>query len=199
MACYQDLKDYLKLNNLDVISHGIKDHLKSSYDVEIEIEDIKILTQSGIAFMPFDIVTFSIGLSCEVFYADKNSGGIYYYNVMLTGEMAERFSDLRVLAVEECTQETLISETVISMFGLPDITVGTLEEEADKIHSRLYAFVKKNEKHKYWFNPVKIKEKYKISDNMHMWPADLRQDVLGQIRHTDRRLRHHIYRRTLSL
>ncbi|EWM55095.1 ImmA/IrrE family metallo-endopeptidase [Ruminococcus flavefaciens] len=182
MARYQNLKDYLKLNSLDVISRGIKDRVKSSGDAEFRIKDLRILTQSGIAFMPFDIVTFSLGVSCEVFYADKNSGGIYYYNVMLTGDMAERFSDLQVLAVEECTQETLISETVISMFGLPNITVDTLEEEADKIHSRLYAFVKKNEEHKYWFIPVKIKEKYKISDNMHMWPADLDHDVLGQIR-----------------
>lgn len=182
MACYQNLKDYLILNNLDVISQGIQDYIKSSSDVKFRIEDIRILTQSEIAFMPFDIATFSIGVSCEVFYADKNSGGIYYFNLMLTGDMSAHFSDLRVLTVEECTQETLITEAVMSMFGLPDITVDNLEEEAAKIHSRLYAFVKKDEEHKYRFNPVKIKEKYKISDNMHMWPADLGQDVLGQIR-----------------
>ncbi|WP_295093639.1 hypothetical protein [Ruminococcus sp.] len=178
MACYQDLKDYLKLNNLDVISHGIKDHLKSSCDVEIEIEDIKILTQSSIDFMLFDIVTFSIGVSCEAFYADKkNSFGIYYFNLLLTGDMSEHFSNLRVLVVEKCTQETLISGTEESMFGLPNITDDTLEEEADKIHSLLYAFVKKDEEHKYRFEPVKIKEKYKRSDNMHMWPSDLDQDA----------------------
>ena len=183
MACYQDLKDYLKLNNLDVISQGIKDHVKSSCDVEFEIEDIKILTQSNIAFIPFDVVTFSIGVSCKASYADKkNSFGIYYFNLLLTGDMSEHFSDLRVLAVEDCTQDTLISETVTSMFGLPDITDDTLEEEADKIHSLLYAFVKKDKEHKYRFEPVKIKEKYKRSDNMHMWPADLDHDVLGQIR-----------------
>jgi len=182
MACYQNLKDYLILNNLDVISQGIQDYIKSSSDVKFRIEDIRILTQSEIAFMPFDIATFSIGVSCEVFYADKNSVGIYYYNLMLTGDMSERFSDLRVLAVEECTQETLIPETLMSMFGLPDITVDNLEEEAAKIHSHLYAFIKKDEEHKYRFNPVKIKEKYKRSDNMHMWPADLDQDILGQIR-----------------
>ena len=195
MAQYESLKDYMQLNHLDVISEGIYDYIKTSSDVELRINDLKILTQGKIVFMPpdiiiqseitfkpFDILNFILGISCEESDAGNNSIGVYYYNIMLTGSMSEKFSDLHVLAVEECTQSSLIPETVTSMFGLPDITVDKLEEEADKIHSLLYASVKNNEKHKYRFDPVKIKEKYKKSDNMHMWPADLGPNVLGQIR-----------------
>ena len=182
MAQYENLKDYMQLNHLDVISEGIYDYIKSSSDIEFQISDIIILSQSRIALNPDDILTFSLGVSCEKTDADNNSGDIYYYNVMLTGSVSEDFSDLNVLAVEECTQASLIPETVTSMFGLPDIAVDKLEEEADKIHSLLYAFVKRNEEHKYRFEPVRIKEKYKKSDDMHMWTADLDQDVLGQIR-----------------
>ena len=141
-----------------------------------------IIIQSEIIFKPFDILNFILGISCEESDAENNSIGVYYYKIMLTGSMSENFSDLHVLAVEECTQSSLIPETVTSMFGLPDIAVDKLEKEADKIHSLLYAFVKKNEEHKYRFEPIKIKEKFKRSDNMHMWPADLGQDILGQIR-----------------
>lgn len=195
MAQYDSLKDYMQLNHLDVISEGIYDYIKTSSDVELRINDLKILTQGKIVFMPpdiiiqseiifkpFDILNFILGISCEESDAENNSIGVYYYNIMLTGSMSENFSDLHVLAVEECTQSSLIPETVTSMFGLPDIAVDKLEKEADKIHSLLYAFVKKNEEHKYRFEPIKIKEKFKRSDNMHMWPADLGQDILGQIR-----------------
>lgn len=182
MAQYDSLKDYMQLNHLDVISEGIYDYIKTSSDVELRINDLKILTQGKIIFKPFDILNFILGISCEESDAENNSIGVYYYNIMLTGSMSENFSDLHVLAVEECTQSSLIPETVTSMFGLPDIAVDKLEKEADKIHSLLYAFVKKNEEHKYRFEPIKIKEKFKRSDNMHMWPADLGQDILGQIR-----------------
>lgn len=195
MAQYDSLKDYMQLNHLDVISEGIYDYIKTSSDVELRINDLKILTQGKIVFMPpdiiiqseiifkpFDILNFILGISCEESDAENNSIGVYYYKIMLTGSMSENFSDLHVLAVEECTQSSLIPETVTSMFGLPDIAVDKLEKEADKIHSLLYAFVKKNEEHKYRFEPIKIKEKFKRSDNMHMWPADLGQDILGQIR-----------------
>lgn len=161
MAQYDSLKDYMQLNHLDVISEGINDYIKSSSDIEFQISDIIILSQSRIALNPDDILTFSLGVSCKKTDADNNSGGIYYYNIMLIGSMSEDFSDLHVLAVEECTQSSLIPETVTSMFGLPDIAVDKLEEEAYKVHSILYVFVKKNEEHKYRFEPVKIKEKYK--------------------------------------
>jgi DNA-binding Xre family transcriptional regulator len=68
------------------------------------------------------------------------------------------------------------------MFGLPDIAVDTLEEEADRVHKSLYTSVKRNEEHRYRFEPVLIKEKFKKSDNMHMWPAELPEECLGQIR-----------------
>ena len=157
MAQYDSLKDYIQLNHLDVISEGINDYIKSSSDIEFQISDIIILSQSRIALNPDDILTFSLGVSCKKTDADNNSVGIYYYNIMLIGSMSEDFSDLHVLAVEECTQSSLIPETVTSMFGIPDIAVDKLEEEADKVHSILYAFVKKNKEHKYRFEPVKIK------------------------------------------
>lgn len=195
MAQYDSLKDYMQLNHLDVISEGIYDYIKTSSDVELRINDLKILTQGKIVFMPpdiiiqseitfkpFDILNFILGISCEESDADNNSIGVYYYNVMLTGSMSEKFSDLHVLAVEECTQSSLIPETVTSMFGLPDITVDKLEEEADRVHKSLYTSVKRNEEHRYRFEPVLIKEKFKKSDNMHMWPAELPEECLGQIR-----------------
>ena len=89
MAHYDNLKDYMQLNHLDVISEGIYDYIKTSSDVELRINDLKILTQgkivfmppdiiiqSEIAFKPFDILNFILGISCEESYADNNSIGI---------------------------------------------------------------------------------------------------------------------------
>ena len=195
MAQYDSLKDYIRLNHLDTIVEGVNDYIRTSSNVKLRINDLKILTQgkivfmpsdiivqSEITFMPFDILTFILGISCEESNEGNNSVGVYYYNVMLRGNMSNRFSDLCVLAVEECTQESLISETVTSMFGLPNIAVDNLEEEADRVRKRLYTSVKRIEEHRYRFNPVLIKEKYKKSDNMHMWPAELPEECLGQIR-----------------
>ncbi|WP_295090697.1 ImmA/IrrE family metallo-endopeptidase [Ruminococcus sp.] len=195
MAQYDSLKDYIRLNHLDTIVEGVNDYIRTSSNVKLRINDLKILTQGKIVFMPsdiivqseitfspFDILTFILGISCEESHEDNNSVGVYYYNVMLRGNMSNRFSDLCVLAVEECTQESLISETVTSMFGLPNIAVDNLEEEADRVRKRLYTSVKRIEEHRYRFNPVLIKEKYKKSDNMHMWPAELPEECLGQIR-----------------
>ena len=195
MAQYESLKDYIRLNHLDTIVEGVNDYIRTSSNVKLRINDLKILTQGKIVFMPsdimvqseitfspFDILTFILGISCEESDEDNNSVGVYYYNVMLRGNMSKRFSDLHVLAVEECTQESLISETVTGMFGLPDIGVDNLEEEADRVHKSLYTSVKRNEEHRYRFEPVLIKEKFKKSDNMHMWPAELPEECLGQIR-----------------
>lgn len=195
MAQYDSLKDYIRLNHWDTIVEGVNDYIRTSSNVKLRINDLKILTQGKIVFMPsdimvqseitfspFDILTFVLGISCEESDEDNNSVGVYYYNVMLRGNMSKRFSDLCVLAVEECTQESLISETVTGMFGLPDIAVDNLEEEADRVHKSLYTSVKRNEEHRYRFEPVLIKEKYKKRDNMHMWPAELPEECLGQIR-----------------
>ena len=176
-------------------SGRLNDYIRTSSNVKLRINDLKILTQGKIVFMPshimvqseitfspFDILTFILGISCEESDEDNNSVGVYYYNVMLRGNMSKCFSDLCVLAVEECTQESLISETITGMFGLPDIAVDNLEEEADRVHKSLYTSVKRNEEHRYRFEPVLIKEKFKKSDNMHMWPAELPEECLGQIR-----------------
>lgn len=56
MAQYDSLKDYMQLNHLDVISEGIYDYIKTSSDVELRINDLKILTQGKIVFMPPDII-----------------------------------------------------------------------------------------------------------------------------------------------
>ena len=195
MAKYDSLKDYMQLKHIDVISKGINDYIKSKNDEKLKINNLKILTQGEIVFMPSyviiqseiifsdsDSLTFSLGISGEEYDSDNNNVGLYYYNIMLTGNMSKCFSDLHVIAVEECTQESLIRETVTSMFGLPDINVDNLEEESVKVYRNLYANTKKDEKYKYRFDPIAIKEKFKKSNNMHMYPADLPNGCLGQIR-----------------
>lgn len=82
------------------------------------------------------------------------------------------------MIVEEVTVESLQTETVLSLFGLPDVSRDSLEDEAKRIHAVLTARIPTNDKHRYWFPVIKIKEKY----GMKMWPAKLDNSILGQIR-----------------
>ena len=66
------------------------------------------------------------------------------------------------MIVEEVTEESLQTETVLSLFGLPDVSRDSLEDEAKRIHAVLTARIPTNNKHRYWFPVIKIKEKYNV-------------------------------------
>ncbi len=179
MSQYDSLKDYLELNYKKTIIQGINDYIKKkSVEAEDKIKDITILTLAFGTTFPMDCLSLTIGVAATLSDSVDNNSDTRYYNIMLSGDITIGFSNLCVMIVEEATEESLQTETVLSLFGLPDVSRDSLEDEAERIHAVLTARTPINDKHRYWFPVIKIKEKYR----MKMWPANLDKGVLGQIR-----------------
>ena len=183
MTVYDNLKDYLMLNKMNVITQGIKNYVeKNSLGNDYVIDEITLLTIGRIIPFPDNVMTICLGVSSTSSDKGADSNEVYYYNVIMTGNISKGFSELHILNVEIASSELLWTETATSLFGLPDISYDRLEEEAEKIHSDFCRGIKRDKKHKYWFPVIDVKEKYKKTVNMHMWPADLGENIMGEIR-----------------
>lgn len=183
MTVYDNLKDYFILNKMNVISQGIKDFVEKNHlGTDYIIDEISLLTLERINLLLDDVMTICLGVSSTSSDKGRDSHEVYYYNVIMTGNISKGFSELHILDVGKASSESLWTETTTSLFGLPDISYDRLEEEAEKIHSDFCRGIPRDKKHKYWFPVIDIKEKYKRIVNMHMWPADLGENIMGEIR-----------------
>ena len=184
MAQYESLKDYLSLNRKDEILKKANEYFKAHSDVKnnVCLKDITIITVSCVEeILPTAMVCMEV--SAEVYINNNASASSAYYSILFSGNVLKGFSGLNLISAGEISEKELHEEKIPAMFGLPDITCDTLEEESQKIHRILCAIIKKDSEHKYWFPVIEIKEKYKLK----MWPAKLDDGVLGQIRFTPSR------------
>ncbi|SEH86306.1 hypothetical protein SAMN02910265_03091 [Ruminococcus flavefaciens] len=184
MAQYESLKDYLSLNRKDEILKKTNEYFQAHSNVKnnVCLKDITIITVSCVEeILPTAMVCMEV--SAEVYINNNASVSSAYYSILFSGNVLKGFSGLNLISAGEISEKELHEEKIPALFGLPDITCDTLEEEAQKIHRILCAIIKKNPEHKYWFPVIEIKEKYKLK----MWPAKLDDGVLGQIRFTPSR------------
>lgn len=184
MAQYESLKDYLSLNRKDEILKKANEYFQAHSDVKNKVclKDITIITVSCVeGILPTTMVFMEV--SAEVCINNTTSASSAYYGILFSGNVLKGFSGLNLISAGEISEKELHEENIPAMFGLPDITCDTLEEEAQKIHRIFCAIIKKDPEHKYWFPVIEIKEKYKLK----MWPAKLDDGVLGQIRFTPSR------------
>ncbi len=174
MKTYKNLKDYLQLNYKQTIIHGLNEFISKQHDVRnSEAKDLTIHTLSIDVTFPIENLIMTIGVSVSF----SDSIDINFYNIMHGGDITACFSDLHVMAVEDASKDTLQPETVLSLFGLPNVSIENIESEAEKIHHALSALIPVNKHHKYWLQVAKIKEKYGLK----MWPAELPDNCLGQL------------------
>ena len=184
MAQYESLKDYLSLNRKDEILKKANEYFQAHSDVKnnVCLKDITIITVSCVEeILPTAMVCMEV--SAEVYINNNASASSAYYSILFSGNVLKGFSGLNLISAGEISEKELHEEKIPELFGLPDITCDTLEEESQKIHRILCAIIKKDSEHKYWFPVIEIKEKYKLK----MWPAKLDDGVLGQIRFTPSR------------
>ncbi len=182
MARYESLKDYFTLNRKIDILNLANDYIQTNNCNSNNIlKDITILALKCFE-LSSSIAMVSMDVSAEVYETVSNDVNNRYYYILLTGNVLSGFSDMTMSVVKEITAKELQEENVVSLFGLPDISKDDLEEKAEWLYSGLYARIPRDPEHKYWFDPVKVKEKYKAFHNMHMWPAELDNGILGQIR-----------------
>ena len=184
MAQYESLKDYLSLNRKDDILKKVNEFIQANSDIKSNafLKDITIITVRCVEeILPTAMVFMEV--SAEVYNNNNTCVSSTYYSILFSGNVLKGFSDLNLISAGEISEKELHEENIPAMFGLPDITCDTLEEEAQKIHQILCALIKKDSEHRYWFDPVKVKEKYKLK----MWPAKLDNGILGQIRFTPSR------------
>ncbi len=187
MAKYESLKDYLRLNYKTHIFQGINEYIKHK-GVDYKLDDIIIETVSSVILLPgdfqdlddgynIDIFNITIGISGIGQNAEKNNVELHYYNMILTGILKNKSNNIHIPYLNEVHKEELAKETVLSLFGLNNINMDNIEKTAEKIHSRLFKYININNKHKYWFSVIEVKNK----NGMKMWPADLPDNILGQI------------------
>ncbi len=184
MAQYESLKDYLSLNRKDEILKKANEYFQAHSDVKnnVCLKDITIITVSCVEeILPTAMVCMEV--SAEVYINNNASASSAYYSILFSGNVLKGFSGLNLISAGEISEKELHEEKIPELFGLPDITCDTLEEESQKIHRILCAIIKKDSEHKYWFPVIEIKEKFKLK----MWPAKLDDGVLGQIRFTPSR------------
>jgi len=178
MSKYASLKEFLSSNFMGVISQGILDFIKNHSDgvSEPELTDI---TLHSLAWESFDygILTMAIGIHAESKNAISSHAVSHYYRMTVHGDVLKRLSDLCVDGVEEITEELLPEETVLSLFGLPNITSEQLEDRAEELHAKLCSGIKITNENKYRFPVIGIKEKYQ----MKLWPADLPDHCFGRL------------------
>lgn len=93
------------------------------------------------------------------------------------GQFLKGLSDLSLRNIEEVPESLLQKETILSLFGMDNITSDNIEEKAEELHSQLCSNIHIDKEHKYWFPVVDIKEKY----GMKLWPADLPDNCFGRL------------------
>ena len=178
MAQYESLKDYLSLNRKEEILHKVNECIqgeingKSNYFLKniiiISVRCVEEIEPTAMVFMD---------VSAEVYDNINNCVSSTYYSISFSGNVLTGFSGLNLIYAAEISDKELHEENIPAMFCLPDISIDTIEEEAQRLNRILCKLIKKDPEHKYWFDPVKVKEKYKLK----MWPAELDKGVLGQM------------------
>lgn len=184
MAQYESLKDYLSLNRKDEILKKANEYFQAHSDVKSNVclKDITIITVSCVEeILPTAMVCMEV--SAEVYINNNASASSAYYSILFSGNVLTGFSGLNLIFTAKISENELHEENIPAMFCLPDISIDTIEEEAQRLNRILCTLIKKDPEHKYWFDPVKVKEKYKLK----MWPAELNNGILGQIRFTPSR------------
>ena len=184
MAQYESLKDYLSLNRKDEILKKANEYFQAHSDVKNNacLKDITIITVSCVEGIYPTAMVF-MDVSAEVYNNNNTSVSSAYYSISFSGNVLTGFLDLELIIAGEISENELYEENIPAMFCLPDISIDTIEEEAQRLNRILCTLIKKDPEHKYWFDPVKVKEKHKLK----MWPAELDDGILGQIRFTPSR------------
>ena len=178
MAHYDNLKDYITANKIDVIEHGIEKHIKSSYSIEVSsiVDDIIIHTLSCTNFT-HEVLTVGIGVSA-IIHDNNNDDITQYYNISLQGNIAKKLSDLRIIAVKEVPYSELQTETIQSLFGLIDFENSDLETVAETIYtSYISDRITRNDNDSLYSFPLKeVLSKYHVLIKV----ADLPDGCLGR-------------------
>ncbi|MBR6983360.1 MAG: hypothetical protein IKH75_07510 [Ruminococcus sp.] len=184
MARYESLKDYLSLNRKDEILKKVNEYIQADSNVESNcfLKDFTIITVRCVEEI-FPTAMVFMDVSAEVYNNNNTSVPSVYYSISFSGNVLTGFSGLNLIFTAEISENELHEENIPAMFCLPDISIDTIEEEAQRLNRILCTLIKKDPEHKYWFDPVKVKEKYKLK----MWPAELNNGILGQIRFTPSR------------
>ena len=184
MTRYESLKDYLSLNRKDEILKKVNEYIQADSNVESNcfLKDFTIITVRCVEEI-FPTAMVFMDVSAEVYNNNNTSVPSVYYSISFSGNVLTGFSGLNLIFTEEISENELHEENIPAMFCLPDISIDTIEEEAQRLNRILCTLIKKDPEHKYWFDPVKVKEKYKLK----MWPAELNNGILGQIRFTPSR------------
>ncbi len=181
MVQYESLKDYINENKKDVILNKANAYIQSNNCSRNDIlKDISILSLRC-NNLPSMETKISMDVSAKVVDADSNDTNSRFYCITIIGNVISGFSNMTIDFIREIDETEVQEDKIVSLFGLPDISKDDLEEKALEVHSELYAQTCSYNKYKYRFNPIKIKEKYKKTDNMSMWPADLPDDCMGRL------------------
>ncbi|SEH50562.1 hypothetical protein SAMN02910265_01054 [Ruminococcus flavefaciens] len=178
MRKYKSLKDYIRLNNLEVIIQGLTNHIMaiSCANASYSINDIEIHT---LVWKSFDqgMLTITIGVSAILISSNGGADSLHYYNISLCGNVISRLSDLHIINIVEVTEEQLQKETVESLFMLPIISADNLEDIAEEFYEKYCPDYLLNPKQKYSFPVVRIKEWVGLK----LWYADLPDNCFGRL------------------
>lgn len=174
MAQYDSLKEYLKFNCMDTISSGLSEHIRNSESgQELRFESVDIRTLAWKAFN-YGVLTLTVGVSAELIDNDSSSI-LTYYNITIHGSVLTGLTDLSVDNIKAVDEDSLQEETILSLFGLENITADNLEERAAQLRNQLCSDISCD--HKYRFPVIAIKNKFGLK----IWPADLGDNCFGRL------------------
>ena len=185
MTQYDNLKDYIELNNKRVIFQELCKYVKYVSDGEALHFTENDITIHTLAWNNFEsetlsrrYLTFTIGVSVHFSFAHSNDATLRYYNIAMRGNIRRRLSDLQIIDIFEVSEEQLQKETVLSLFGLPNnITADTLEDTAERFYKAYCPEALLNKNRKYALPVINIKNMIGCK----MYYAELPEDCLGMI------------------
>ena len=174
MSKYESLKDFLSLNYMGAISKALSDQIDTDLAGQgYELGDTRIITLAWEAF-DHGVLTVTMGMSGELFSPGGDTA-LTYYNVTVHGDVSIGMTDLTVDKIERVDEDSLREETILSLFGLENITADNLEERAAQLRDQLCSGISCD--HKYRFPVIAIKNKFGLK----IWPADLEDNYFGRL------------------
>ena len=178
MTSYTDLRSFINLNHMDRIRQGLDSFMKAKGygGSNLVLSNVTLHTLAWKSF-DYGMLTIIIGTSAIVNDGSDGCATVHYYNMTAYGHVKNCLMDLCVEGVEEVTEETLQKESILSLFGLPNITVDQLEDRAEALYEALCSDIVHDEDSKYTLPVVGIKNKL----NLNLWPADLPDNCLGRL------------------
>ncbi len=185
MTQYDNLKDYIELNNKRVIFQELCKYVKQVSDGESLFFTENDITIHTLAWNKFEsetlskrYLTFTIGVSVHFSFAHSNDATVLYYNITMRGNLRRQLSDLQIIDIFEVSEEQLQKDTVLSLFGLPNnITADTLEDTAERFYKAYCPEALLNKNRKYALPVINIKNMMGCK----MYYAELPEDCLGMI------------------